>query len=812
MKTTPRWHSCQLFGTVCILFLLATVATAQWSHDPSTNNPLTDDQGYFGKMTGVSDGENGAIGFWTRDNQIFGQRIDADGQRRWGNNAIQLLDSDEWDGKPRFVTDHLGGFFMTWEKPGAAGTLIYAQHFDGDGNPTWGSSGVQVQQWVISGTIQSEPQIVGDGEGGIVVTYINDPSNDAEIYAQRLSAGGSRLWSNSVVTDISATKTGLTMAAGHNPGEVAVAWQQSTASNGWDLLIQKLSGDGEPLWSEEDMDLAIRGGNQTKPKIACTGTGDVIAIWSDDYNGYPQVYYQRKWFTGNNGWSSDYGARWRGFYDHQEKPLIASNAQGDVFMLCIDQTESGGSRIAAQYFPSDQYNYWSPYGRTLHEDDRRSMGEMAMVADNTGGFYAVWEEYVSSNFFSAHQISALGDFTWPEERPAFTVTEFDYFNEPMALVGRTDGGFIAVWEGRSTTSSPHYIPTTQLIDINGYMGDNSFPVSAADDRPNDQGGEVVLSWLASPLDQSQPAGIASYSLWIRQAERSNAMVAGTLPAESSLNDADLSTLLQMATADVTSMRSIGWTFAGQIPAMFAAEYSALCPTFGDSTAHGIDYTDFKVVAHHQDNGVFWVSNNILTAYSADNLAPGAPLQLAAESNEGAVDLTWLASGHQDDDLALYRIYRGTESGFVLDEDSLLGTSESVAYQDISSTGTVYYRVTAVDAHSNEGSASDEVMVTAATAVGDLPTVFVHRGNYPNPFNPMTSIAFDLPRPGHVRVQIFDASGRLVRTLADEVMPAGAQAIQWNGQNDGGQGVASGVYFSRVTSGDESANRRMTLVR
>ncbi len=84
-------------------------------------------------------------------------------------------------------------------------------------------------------------------------------------------------------------------------------------------------------------------------------------------------------------------------------------------------------------------------------------------------------------------------------------------------------------------------------------------------------------------------------------------------------------------------------------------------------------------------------------------------------------------------------------------------------------------------------------------------------NHPNPFSPSTEIRFSLARPGRATLRVFDVGGREVRTLVDGEFPAGAHSVVWDG-TDGAHRVASGVYFYQLSSGAESAIRRMQLVR
>ncbi|MFQ5582817.1 MAG: FlgD immunoglobulin-like domain containing protein, partial [Calditrichia bacterium] len=93
-----------------------------------------------------------------------------------------------------------------------------------------------------------------------------------------------------------------------------------------------------------------------------------------------------------------------------------------------------------------------------------------------------------------------------------------------------------------------------------------------------------------------------------------------------------------------------------------------------------------------------------------------------------------------------------------------------------------------------------------------PTQFQLFQNYPNPFNPQTVIRFALPQQANVKLTIYDVSGRKVRTLVNENMAAGYHNITWNGLNDNGAQVGTGVYFYHITAGDFSEVRKMLLVR
>lgn len=85
-------------------------------------------------------------------------------------------------------------------------------------------------------------------------------------------------------------------------------------------------------------------------------------------------------------------------------------------------------------------------------------------------------------------------------------------------------------------------------------------------------------------------------------------------------------------------------------------------------------------------------------------------------------------------------------------------------------------------------------------------------NCPNPFNPSTNISYYLPTSCNVRLEIFDASGRLVTVLQDGVQNSGSYNVDWNGTNSIGNSVSSGIYFYRITADKETISKKMVLLR
>lgn len=90
--------------------------------------------------------------------------------------------------------------------------------------------------------------------------------------------------------------------------------------------------------------------------------------------------------------------------------------------------------------------------------------------------------------------------------------------------------------------------------------------------------------------------------------------------------------------------------------------------------------------------------------------------------------------------------------------------------------------------------------------------FALHQNFPNPFNPSTTIEYELPSVGEVAIEIFDLGGRFVRTLAQRVENAGLHRVSWDGRDDIGVAVGTGAYFCKVSFNREVIVRKLLLVK
>ena len=207
---------------------------------------------------------------------------------------------------------------------------------------------------------------------------------------------------------------------------------------------------------------------------------------------------------------------------------------------------------------------------------------------------------------------------------------------------------------------------------------------------------------------------------------------------------------------------------------------------------GVDAVGGLVVLAAGETGVY--------IYRNPAVVPAMAGGLTARANQDAVELDlWLSQPHlhgvtitrTTDDPAERRVFTAAH---LQDRREGPGTSRALL-RDGDHAGFPRTYHLEVTLPSGEKVDLDRVEVDRAVPMVQTLTAA------PNPFNPRLEIAFNLPRAGHVQVEVFDARGRLVRTLLQADAPAGAGTLIWNGDDAGGRPVASGVYHLRLTAPD-----------
>ena len=153
---------------------------------------------------------------------------------------------------------------------------------------------------------------------------------------------------------------------------------------------------------------------------------------------------------------------------------------------------------------------------------------------------------------------------------------------------------------------------------------------------------------------------------------------------------------------------------------------------------------------------------------------------------------------------MYRSAAGDPLNIIERTDNVRGDGFEYVDRDVAPGQTYRYQIGVVDA---DGEFFSPIVTVSVNAVaGELSQ------NQPNPFNPTTTIRFALPAREDVTLAIYDTNGHLVRTLVNEVEGYGAHEVTWDGRDDDGVAVGSGVYFYRLHAGKLTESKKMVLLK
>jgi len=332
-------------------------------------------------------------------------------------------------------------------------------------------------------------------------------------------------------------------------------------------------------------------------------------------------------------------------------------------------------------------------------------------------------------------------------------------------------------------------------------------VTQVTDIPSDNGKQVQVVWSQFPAEIQGTARVTSYSVW-----RQDPLLPGSTVSYKAVNS--FTELIKSGKAGVqVTMGGSVWTFVSTVPATNQATYAVIAPTLFDSTkTSGMYYTKFFVSGLATDGTVYKTLAD--SGYSLNNLVPFAPAGLVVTVGNGSATLTWNPPTPRDNDIDHYVVFRGTTAAFDPTGTTPLAKVTSFQYVDNNvPTGSVYYyKIAAVD---NGGNVSPYAVggTTGVEATGsNAPKEFALAQNYPNPFNPTTQIQFALPKESHVKIVVYNVAGSEIATLVNSTMGTGSYTLTWNGTNDAGEHVSSGVYLYRIQAGEYTSVRKMVMLK
>lgn len=235
-----------LIITILGLAMLWIPQLAQaWPTDPTVNVPICTETGdqlmrFYGT---VSDGSGGAITTWedvrggTYD--IYAQRVDADGNALWTAGGVAISTASGHQRYPVIVSDGSGGAIIVWQDNRASTWDIYAQRVDASGTSQWTADGEAISP---ATHYQESPAAVSDGSGGVVILWLDNRNGNTDIYAQRVDASGTVLWTSDAPICTEPSNQGTMYIASDGAGGAIISWNDQRS--GYNIYAQRVEANG----------------------------------------------------------------------------------------------------------------------------------------------------------------------------------------------------------------------------------------------------------------------------------------------------------------------------------------------------------------------------------------------------------------------------------------------------------------------------------------------------------------------------------------------------------------------------------------
>ena len=477
--------------------------------------------------------------------------------------------------------------------------------------------------------------------------------------------------------------------------------------------------------------------------------------------------------------------------------------------------------------------------------------DWSLAADAEGNAYLSLADIRDGNSnIHVYKISATGDFLWGNE--GVTLTDDSDFKGPPCVTATSDGQVVVAW----MQSGAETVIRMQRLAADGtlLLAEGGVVVSEAEDTmPSGNllvptaDGDVILGYTpiysfasnrqikAQRFDESAVA-VWAESVWV--------MDDATLPMGhyfSLLPDGQDGALFC-------------WDVA--VGNSFDARLQRITPTGEEALAHnGVTPEAGGPAGQISPSAVWDASTDIYTMVYIDMNSSQSARGLYAQCFDSMGNRLWNESGKvllpQDEDIEVQpalALVNGTVMGVVEQDPGGAFGSDIVRGYGLDENGdflwegvvelattssdkgdlqAVYNGRTLVAVWVDGRSGTPDVYAQNLNDDGSLgpydvsvepdghaivPESFVTHQSYPNPFNPTTTIAFELPVAMEVRLSIFDLNGKLVHELVNGPLAAEHHAVEWDGRNQHGQPQPSGVYFYRLLAGDQEFAGEMTLLK
>ncbi len=415
----------------------------------------------------VSDGYGGAIITWmdwrTDDWDIFAQSVDSTGALRWNLDGVAICTASGRQDCPQIVSDGQGGAIITW-MDSRDGLDIYAQAIDSSGNVKWSSNGI-----LISDNTCEQPQLVSDGQGGAVIIwwdYRNSPGGwgTNDIYAQAVDSTGLLKWSldGVAICTASGSQEYPDIVSDGQDGAI-ITWVDYRTGD-YDIYAQAIDGNGKIKWAIDGLIICTAYGGQNYPRIFSDEQKGAIITWMDYRNGNCDIYAQAINSTGIVKWGQD-GVAVSNAPNAQEYTCLATDGHGGAIIAWNDQRNGTGVYdVYVQSIDSTGITQWSADGIPVCTASGNQFTQ-SIIHDGENGTIIVWQDERNGNWdIYAQNIDSVGLIKWGYNGIPICVASNTQTNPRIDVNGY--GGAVITWEDYRNGSRDIY---AQSINSDGIV-------------------------------------------------------------------------------------------------------------------------------------------------------------------------------------------------------------------------------------------------------------------------------------------------------------------------------------------------------
>jgi hypothetical protein len=731
----------------------------------------------------VPDGSGGAIMVWQdrRDgtnDRIYAQRIDGVGNIKWLAEGVALSTSSGLQFNPQLVPDGTGGAFVVWQD-NRYGTDydIFAQRISSSGIATWYPGGTLICN--ATGH-QYNPQVVPDGAGGIIIAWQDRRDARFDIYSQRMSGNGQPVWTTNGIAVCSAPgDQTYPQLVSDGLGGAIVGWTDFRGDDGMsDVYVQKVGAAGSVEWGENGLALCAAANMQWNVQLAPSANGSAVVVWQDRRSGsLDQIYAQTVSPIGTSLWASD-GVPLCESPGIQYNPRPASDGKGGTVITWQDNRSGADYDIYAQYLGPEGLRMWAPEGLPICTAPGHQY--YPMVTIDKGGALFTWQDKRNGTDFDvyAQRVDLSGSPIWQASGvPVIQLAE-DQFAPQFA--GDGTGGAVVLWSDYRAKNgfSDLY---AQRIGANGKPAGGCYR-SFTQDSLSLKAARLRVG-VRRPLRMPNTGNVRD-TLFARGAFP-DGIILGLERTDSSshygwilFTKAYYTRLALPQRGSPRSFKSIfGREFVGQYKNLRARRYSNRIT--GEALA-------LKLNIAASDAGI--TEPNFGDLVFRDPAVPSNPLNNRTLRQ---------VSEFVDSVLTIWRAYPTIR--YVQIDTSLRNINRAFS-GPIDTNSAAPLSITSVRPLFSVPYLIPDVARPAAIppmqAIAleeELPGEFELRQNYPNPFNPFTTIEFVLTEPAVVSLKIFNILGQEVASLANnEMLDEGVQVFDFDAS-----AYPSGVYFYQV---------------